>query len=439
MAKRKTAACRRVAVLVVLAGACGAASAAEVTFGANREMYVDGKLFLPVHAWAAATADLDRLKAMGVNLVLGFGDGSMTWRPISDESIAQMRRNLDECHKRGMYGAILVSAWWTDPAKRGSFADRTLADYIALFKDHPALLGWQISIEDDMGLGRAQREAMGAADRWVPRPGGNPEDLKARYQAVKQADPDHPVIIMHSGGQMIAGLRGFTWTQPTPETWYMQASRHCDILYHDLFPVANNTAEDLQQITDATRLLMKYGSGEKHLWVAVDAGDRKRWTTRSHAPTTAEIRCELWMALINGAHGLGFDFTSWKPTWASIRMDPQAEKQLGPEMATIQGLKEPILLGQTTRSVKVAADAPDSVQAIVRQYGGSLYVFAVNNEPQPRTAAITVSGLEAAAAAVLGEDRMVELRAGTFSDAFGGHQVHLYRIDPSPPGSRQGE
>ncbi|MBN2581743.1 MAG: hypothetical protein JXL80_01655 [Planctomycetes bacterium] len=429
MTMRMTTVCQLAAALAVMAGVCGAAHAAEVTFGKNHEMYVDGKLFLPVHAWAAATKDLDRLKTMGVNLILGFGDGSMAWKPISDETVAQMKRNLDECQKRGMYGAIIISTWWTKPDNRGSYKDRSLADYMGQFKDHPALLGWQISVEEDMGLGRKEREAMGAADRWVARPGGKPEDLKARYKAVKKADPKHPVVLMYSGGQIVSGLRNFGWTKPTPEKWYMEASRQCDILYHDLFPVANNTAEDLKQIADATRLLKKYADGKKHLWVAVDAGDRKRWTTKSHAPTAAEIRNELWQAIVNGAHGLGFDYTSWKPTWASIRMDPAAEKQLGPELATIQELKEVFLLGKATVPATVNADNKDAVQIMAREHGGKTYVFAVNVEPKACKAEFALEGVKAAKAKVIGEERTVELSGGRFSDAFDTYAVHLYEIE----------
>ena len=405
-----------------------AAEGAEVAFGKNHEMIVDGKLFLPVHAWAGATEDLDRLKAMGVNLILGFGDASMSWKAISDKSIAEMKRSLDECRKRNMYGAIIVSSWWAKPENRGIMKDKTLADYMRLFKDHPALLGWQISVEDDMGLGRAKRKKLGV-DHWMPRPGGKPEDLKMRYETVKKADPKRPVIIMHSGGQVISGLRGFGWTVPTPEKWYFEASQHCEILYHDLFPVANNTANDLKQIADATRLLKKYSRGKKHLWVAVDAGDRKRWTTKSHAPTAKEIRNELWQAIINGAHGLGFDYTSWKPTWASIRMDPAAEKQLGPEMATIQSLKEPILLGESTTLALTSTSDKGEVEVLLRKHKDKLYVFATNVQPQACKAEFNIQGLKATKATVIGETRSVEIAGGKFSDPFDSHAVHLYEIE----------
>jgi len=69
----------------------------------------------------------------------------------------------------------------------------------------------------------------------------------------------------------------------------------------------------------------------------------------------------------------------------------------------------------------------------------AMFIFAGPLIDATLTATEGLLDVDGYAAAVLGEDRMVELRAGTFSDAFGGHQVHLYRIDPSPPGSRQGE
>ena len=421
---------RRIIVVLIAVGLlCGSASAAKVTFGPRHEMRVDGKLFLPVHAWAASMADLDRLKAMGVNLVLGLADGSMSWKPISEETIATTKTYLDELHKRQMYGMILISSWWGDAEKRGSYKDKPLAAYMAHFKDHPALLGWQVSSEEDMGLGRGKRKELGL-EGWAAKPNASAEDIRKRCEEVKKIDPDHPVEVMYSGAQMLAEMRKFTWTTPTPAAFYAETSKSADILYHDLFPVANNLAEDLKQIADATVLLRGIGQGRKHLWVAVDAGDRKRWSTKSHAPTGHEIRNELWQALVEGAHGLGFDFTSWKPTWASIRMSEEGEKGLTAALKEIEGLKEVILLGEVPTGGRVETPGKGEIRTALRRWKGKLYVFAVNVQPAADQATITVPDAKDAPAVVLGEDRTVPLKGGKIVDAFEAYAVHLYVIEP---------
>lgn len=419
----------RVSLIAVALAVCAVhpAPGAEVTFGPRHEMYVDGKLFLPVHAWAGAMKDLDRLKGHGVNVVLGLGDCSMSWKPISDETLKTTQRFLDELHRRDMYGAIIISAWWSKPANRGILKDKPLSAYINRFKDHPALLAWQVSSEDDMGLGRKARKEQGI-EGWAPRPNATAKDVIARCKEVKAIDPDHPVVVMFSGGQILAADRKFTWTVPTPKQFYVEVSKHADIVYHDLFPVANNTADDLRQIADATDLLRDYSLG-KHLWVAVDAGDRKRWSTKSHAPTGKEIRNELWQALNNRAHGVGFDYTSWKPTWASIRMSEDGEKGLTAAVKEIESLKGPILRGTWPVGTRVARQGEGMLCVKVRRFEGASYVFAVNIKPEAVQATITVRKLGNRTAKVIGEDRSVPVENDKIRDAFEGYAVHLYEIE----------
>ena len=420
------------AIILAMVGAVGpSADAAEVTFGPHHEMLVDGKLTLPVHAWATATKDLDRLKAMGVNVAYLSGTAGIGWTDLSEKSLKGLQTFLDECGKRDMLAVLNVEAWFKNPQRRGILKDKTLADFMGKFKEHPALLGWHISTEDDMGLGRAKRKEQGIGG-WAPRPNGTPADLATRFKEVKRIDPGHPVLVMFSGGQLLAADRKFGWTVPTPETWYFEAAKQCDILYHDLFPVANNTPDDLKQIADATDLLVKYAAGKKHLWVAVDAGDRKRWSTKSHAPTGKEIRNELWQAVIHGAHGLGFDYTSWKPTWASIRMSEDGEKGLTAAVKEIQGLKEAILLGRTTKAAKVASTGDGAVHATLREHSGKLYVFAANVESKPCQVqlALPVGARYPAQARAIGEGRTAAIAKGAIADTFEPYAVHLYAIEP---------
>ncbi|HUT60828.1 MAG TPA: hypothetical protein VNA25_23525 [Phycisphaerae bacterium] len=424
----RTLPCLLAVTILLLSAGTVHADAPEVTLGKHHEMLIDGKLFLPVHAWAVADKDLDRLKAMGVNVALLCGDAGMGWHNIDANMLARVKLWLGRVHQRGMYAGLTVSAWWASPQRRGTLAGKGVEAYIEKFKDHPALLLWQISVEEDMGIGKKKLQAEGV-NEWRPRPNATAKDLAERYRVVKKADPKHPVLVMYSGGQMLAADRKFGWTLPTPEKFYYETAKHADILYHDLFPVANNTANDLKQIADATKLLVKYTRGRKHLWVAVDAGDRKRWTTKSHAPTGEEIRCELWQAIVHGAHGLGFDYTGFNP-WASIRMSADGEKGLTAAVKQIEQLKAPILLGRVEHALQVTSAGDGKVDATLRRHGGKTYIFAVNVEAKPCEA--TIKPLEpkltAGKAKVLGEDRTVDINGGKIKDRFDARAVHLYEI-----------
>ncbi len=69
---------------------------------------------------------------------------------------------------------------------------------------------------------------------------------------------------------------------------------------------------------------------------------------------------------------------------------------------------------------------------IVKEYDGSIYLFAVAMLNQAGVATFTLAGGGEGQVEVIGEDRMLALGDGQFQDSFAGYGVHLYKI--SPPG-----
>jgi hypothetical protein len=67
---------------------------------------------------------------------------------------------------------------------------------------------------------------------------------------------------------------------------------------------------------------------------------------------------------------------------------------------------------------------------MVKQYGGSTYVFAVAVLNNPGAATFALPNLESGVVQVLGESRQLAVSGGTFQDAFAGYGVHLYQIAP---------
>ena len=65
---------------------------------------------------------------------------------------------------------------------------------------------------------------------------------------------------------------------------------------------------------------------------------------------------------------------------------------------------------------------------MTKKHGGATYVFAAAMRDKPTTGTFTVKGVGDATADVLGENRKVAVKGGSFTDAFGGYGVHLYKI-----------
>ena len=102
-------------------------------------------------------------------------------------------------------------------------------------------------------------------------------------------------------------------------------------------------------------------------------------------------------------------------------------------------LNSPTVRGAATVEVEKGDSPPDSTKGTVplfrpiglmaKRHGGALYVFAVGMQNAEATGKFRVRGVPAGARVeVLGENRSLPLRLGTFEDRFTPYAVHLYRI-----------
>ena len=66
---------------------------------------------------------------------------------------------------------------------------------------------------------------------------------------------------------------------------------------------------------------------------------------------------------------------------------------------------------------------------MVKRHGGATYVFSVGMRNGPAKGTFHVEDLpEASTAEVIGEDRSIDVKNGSFEDEFQAYDVHLYRI-----------
>ncbi|MBN2450609.1 MAG: hypothetical protein JXR77_09480, partial [Lentisphaeria bacterium] len=82
------------------------------------------------------------------------------------------------------------------------------------------------------------------------------------------------------------------------------------------------------------------------------------------------------------------------------------------------------------RGVLTSSSAPRTpVHAVLKRADSAHWVFAVAMYREPAQATFRVAGLPPRAkAVVLGEEREIPVADGSFTDAFEGYGVHLYRI-----------
>jgi len=189
-----------------------------------------------------------------------------------------------------------------------------------------------------------------------------------------------------------------------------------DVVGFDLYPLqAWCRRSALPDVAAAQRELVRLAAGKPTFqWIE---------TTHMQCPfgdpalavTPATVRAESWLALVGGAHGLGFFPIGWGGDVSG------ALAQMGRDVQRLG----PVLLAP---DAPVSADAP--IDAAARSYGGAFYVFAVNPTYAPVSATIRAPGLDGRPLQALDENRTVTPKNGAFTDDFAPLAVHLYLAAP---------
>ncbi len=222
------------------------------------------------------------------------------------------------------------------------------------------------------------------------------------------------------------GLRFLTLTNhfysaaaplPAGKAMYPGLVAKADVVGFDLYPLQSWCRRSaLPDVAAAQRELVRLAAGKPTFQWIETTHMQCPFGNRALAVTPATVRAESWLALVGGAHGLGFFPIGWTGDVSG------ALAQMGHD---IQALG-PVLLAP---EAPVSADAP--VEATARSYGGAFYVFAVNPTYAPVKATIRAPGLGGRPLQVLGENRTVTPNDGAFTDDFAPLAVHLYVVPPA--------
>jgi hypothetical protein len=346
--------------------------------------------FFPIAVWLQDPKMAAKYKAAGINIYMGLWEGP-TEAQLAALKAAQMPVICDQ-------NAVGLK-----------------------HKDDPTIIGWMHGDEPDNA-----QEIPGGKGYGPPI---LPSKIVADYQKLKAADPGRPVFLNLGQGVAWDGYYGRGTRTNHPED-YAEYVKGSDIASFDIYPVVHDRKEvqgKLEFVAQGVERLVKW-CGTKPAWNCIECtriqSDRKA--------TPAQVKTEVWMALVSGSRGLVYFVHEWKPKFDEHALldDPEMLSAVTAINKEIQGLA-PVLNSPTvTDGVKVASAAADApVAAMVKRHGGATYVFAVAMRPAKTQATFTVPAPAATKATVLGENRTIKVAAGQFQDSFDPYAVHLYRVE----------
>jgi hypothetical protein len=305
-----------------------AASTTTSTVAKRGVILLDGSPFIPVMQWLQCPRYFQHEVSLGFNVFLGRG--------CADNDDA------DEVAALGRLGAYSVLPF-----------DRAVAS-------SPALFGWRFGDEPDLDSNAVR-----------------PEAILAQYRANRAADPHH-INFLSVTSHFYSRLSPPRWTNGDRSV-YRAYARATDAIGFDLYPVTGFCRPDLlPEVYAAQRELLRYAAGRAtYQWIEATSTSLRGCSGRGVTP--AEVRSEVWQALIGGAKAIGYFTHSWKPAYSQFRV----ARNVQAEMRRTNGEVEALAPALLATPLRVQAAPAGQVVALARRFHGARYLVVANLARQP--------------------------------------------------------
>jgi hypothetical protein len=346
-----------------------------VKIDAAGALVAGGRKVFPLCLSNAPPTRLGEVSGAGINMAR---TGTALWTSeFADGLIAQERKKLDAARAAGLLCWVWLGDLMNLPPQANSPRERLLVKVVNSLKGHPALGAWK-SVDEPRNPFRGEN--------WV-RPAG----LVRGYKRLKQADPNHPVVITHAPGSPAAHLVPY---RPA-----------CDVTGADIYPVSyppgihgQTKNRTLSVVGDLTRTL-KIAAGPKPVWMTLQiawsgvAPSKQRPAVVPRFPSLHDERFMAYEAIVNGARGLVF--FGGHLTQVAVPADARAgwnwtfwNRVLRPLVAELSSpeVRPALLAPNAKRAVKAGTK---EVEVVTRQDGPTLYVLAVRRGGSTSTVGFT--------------------------------------------------
>jgi hypothetical protein len=241
--------------------------------------------YFPIAVWLQNPNNAERYKAAGINLYIGL------WRgPTSDQ--------LERLRGAGMSVICHQNAVGLEQP------------------DHPTIIGWMHDDEPDNAQSLGEGRGYG--------PPVAPARIVSDYRKLRAIDSTRPVLL--NLGQGVAWDdwigRGVRRNHPEDYPEYIQGA---DIVSFDIYPAVHTHPEvagKLEFVAQGVERLRGWARPDQIVWNCVEC---TRISNTEVKPTPAQVRTEVWMALIHGSQGLIYFVHQFQPVFreAALFDDPE--------------------------------------------------------------------------------------------------------------------
>jgi hypothetical protein len=346
----------------------------------------------PIAVWLQTPANAERYRQAGINTYVGL------WRGPTEGQLAALK-------KAGMY----VICDQNEVALR--------------HRDDPTIIAWMHGDEPD------NAQSLGEGRGWGPPI--PPAKIVEDYHQMRVADPSRPVLLNLGQGVAWDGWHGRGVRSNHPED-YPEYLKGCDIASFDIYPAVHDRKEvagNLWFVARGVERLVNWTEGRKPVWNCIEC---THISNPDRKATPQEVRAEVWLSLIHGSRGLIYFVHQFKPKFieAALLADPE---MLTAVTAINRQIKElaPVLNSPTVTNAVIvnSTNAAVPIATMVKRYDGATYLFAVAMRNGETSTTFKLAGIPGKTAVeVIGENRSLLVKDGSFTDQFAPWDVHLYRV-----------
>ena len=308
---------KRLLIVLVVSLISVTSFCAVVNLSEGRAILVDGKPFFPICVWQQPDYLFDYHKYLGINSIL--------CPPAGEDKLEYLKA----CLNKGLY---------------------VFTAYRDEFKNHPAVLGWIV------------------INRY------NPELVKKKCEELKNIDPNH-LVYVHLSIDEILNFK------PEEKEKYETIFEKADVAGCHVYPMGMNLPGKLDMVGDVVDFMNKYSKGKMAPLIDLECAKLEKGKRIGTPPTPAQVRCEIWEAIVHGAKAICYFTISFEPfVWSQI--PARNEMVLKYNNDLIQRLKEVILLGKEDVKVEKEVEEGLNISTMVKRDDKDIYIFAVNTANQ---------------------------------------------------------
>lgn len=258
-----------------------------------------------------------------------------------------------------------------------------------------------------------------------------------RYQQLRRSDGNHVVMVNFGAHDLVKGKEA---------EFFKQAVRNTDCVVSHVWPeMFNGEKRNLRHVATLVDRLREYckgrPGGEVSIWPDINPHQwfhkKRRGGQEFPTPTPAELRFQVWLALIHGADGVCFFPISFDP-FVFAQIPAKCEQELARTSRLVQRFTDVLTAEESPLKIRVAgARKGGIVDFTTRRLKGNDYVFLLNGQAEPQTVRLEAEGLGTTRKlrdAI--RDKPVPASGGAHEEKLDGLELRIWRIDKAGAASR---